>query len=236
MKVPLFVIYQRRESRMRKKLYNCLRLVLGIGLLVSLIPQVDAQTHTVNGLDYAPYTYFIHYDYLGEGNEFAEQQVTLEYGVDSEGYYQFVINNPGIRMAYVYRITDDGVYEEAYFPDAKPGVDYREEADARDDQRSLILPTEIQIGTKYQRGYRKEQTIELTDILEQFEVGGVRYLNVIELTVHDPDPSIDQKYYYAPKVGLLLDQFKTKTSETDEYVVTTTLNYFSGISQRLLEK
>ena len=139
-------------------------------------------------------------------------------------------------MAYVYRITDEGIYEEAFFPESYEGEDYRHHQDARDDIRSLVLPAEVAIGQTFYRGYKQELEMTIVDILPEMKLESDTYYNVLVAEGHTEEthdnPATTQRYYYAPGIGLILDEFEMyDDSGADPYVVTSTLSCFSGMSQ-----
>lgn len=199
-------------------------------LLVASPLNVFAQDK-YDGRNYAPYVNFIEYDYLGEGNEYAARTVVLQYGVDEEGYYQFSVNNGGSQTVYVYQITDQGVIEHAYFPETYDMKDLRQHQDARDSQMAMVLPREIYELLEFQSGYRNQDTYRVNAVLAEFTVENVKYYDVLLLEKLDSSGNGSNLFYFAPGIGLIYQSF-----EQDTLRVTSSLNYFRGMSLRFLDQ
>lgn len=200
-----------------------------IVLLASILTgaqHVNAQT-SVDGLSYAPNVYYQMYDYAGEGNEFASQDVHLQYPPDENGIYQFSVSNGGTTIVFVYQMSSEGVYELAYFPETYDVSDLRGHADATDSQKSLVFPATLAVGQEFNRGYRSEQAYRVIDILPTFELLEATYYNVVvvEPVVH-PEGG-EQRFYYAPHIGHIMDEF-IFTEDDENYPVTTSLDTLKG--------
>lgn len=205
--------------------YFWLLLILLAAILTG-IRDVNAQTE-VSGLSYAPNVYYQVYDYVGEGNEFASQEVKLQYLPNENGVYQFSVSNGGTTIVFVYQMSIDGVYELAYFPETYDQTDLRNHADAIDEQKSLILPATLSIGQEFNRGYRANEAYRVVDILSTFELLGATYYNVLVIEPVTQPEGGEQRFYYAPNIGHIMDEF-IFTEEAEYYPVTTSLDALKG--------
>lgn len=198
-------------------------------LLVTLLAggrDVDAQTE-VKGLSYAPNVFYQVYDYLGDGNEYASQVVNLQYPPNDQGVYQFSVSNGGTSIVFVYQLSKEGVYELAYYPENYDAKDLRNHADATDSQKSLVFPATLSVGTEFKRGYRQEETYRVVDLLPTFELEGATYYNVLVVEPVNHPEGGEQRFYYAPNIGHIMDEF-IFTENDDYYPVTTSLDTLKG--------
>lgn len=181
--------------------------------------QVQATEQTqVDGLEYAPYierNYYYESSNTGynqqgvydTGYDFGQYRYSwLQYAPDENGVYQFVIDDSEEgTTTYVYQITADGIYEQAYFEtDNQDHIDYRYHADAMNNLSSLILPANLYEGLSFQTGYRDEERYIVLAIHDDFTFGGENYQDVVELR-HDSglDSNWNRHIFLAPEVGLV---------------------------------
>lgn len=205
-----------------------LRVVIALLLLnQGLLVQAQSNQQVVDGRDYAPYIHFLEYDFAGQGNEYASQVVRLQFGVNSSGYYQFSVNNSGTQIVYVYQITDEGVIEQAYFPETYYTHDFRNHADVHNNKTSLILPRQIYEGLEFKGGYSDQDTYRVNEILSSIKIHDATYYDVVVLELVTPADQGTSLFYYAPGVGLIYRSF-----EHEDFAVTTSLRGFKGISMR----
>lgn len=204
---------------------------LGI-LLLALLRAYPVQAQVWDSHDYAPFTNFMDYRYVGEGSEFAGRVVNLEYGVNSQGYYQFRSDNTGAQLVHIYRLADEGIYEEAHFVEPARG-DLRKDPDARDELRSLILPRRLEVGLTFKSGYQDEITLQVSKIIKQFDFMGTKYHDVIviEDITHLPDSKLS--YYYAPGYGLIYEHYQ---ADGGDFQVHTRLEAVQGMSEGFRDK
>ncbi|MGO4927745.1 hypothetical protein ACTQ45_04195 [Fundicoccus sp. Sow4_D5] len=203
-------------------------LVLCLLLMTFLAGGRDANAQTeVKGLSYAPNVFYQVYDYLGDGNEYASQVVNLQYPPNDQGIYQFSVSTAGTSIVFVYQLSKEGVYELAYYPENYEDTDLRNHADATDSQKSLVFPATLSVGTEFKRGYRKEETYRVVDLLATFELEGATYYNVIVVEPVNHPEGGEQRFYYAPNIGHIMDEF-IFTENDDDYPVTTSLDTLKG--------
>lgn len=217
--------YQTRTMLRDSAAFFWLLLLLLVAMLIGA-RQVNAQTE-VDGLSYAPNVYYQVYDYAGEGNEFASQEVVLQYPPNDNGVYQFSVGNGGTTIVFVYQLSNEGVYELAYFPENYDTTDLRDHADATDIQKSLVFPATLSIGQEFNRGYHANEAHKVVDILPTFELLGATYYNVVVIEPVDHPEGGEQRFYYAPHIGHIMDEF-IFTEEGEYYPVTTSLDTLKG--------
>lgn len=161
---------------------------------------------SVDHKDYTPYGKFVNYQYQGDGSFFQVQDIIMEYPPNSDGLFQITSFAGDQAIAHVYQIGDEGVYELAYFENYTTVEDMRYSPDALNPKKSLIIPKDPKIGKTYQTGYNQENKRTIVDILEQFELGGITFSNVLKIHEEDSLEQQDYHYYYAPDYGLILIQ------------------------------
>lgn len=182
----------------------------------------------IDTYDYALGLFYPFYDYSGSGIEFAPFSLTLDYGPDENGIYQVSRANAGNTISFVYQLTEDRIYELAYFPNSYDGEDFRYHADAQDMKKSLYLPAKIEVGNTFKRGYRQEQVFTVTDILAEFDLGEIQYENVVVVEARLPEGQI-QRYYYAPDIGEIYSEYIDDESESS---ITTSLSYYGDLLEQ----
>ncbi|UUX34688.1 hypothetical protein [Fundicoccus culcitae] len=187
--------------------------------------KVNAQT-SVNAVDYTPGLFYQFYDYSGEGNEYAPFTMTLDYIPDEQGIYQVSRATAGTTVSYVYQLTEEGIYELAYFPESYDQEDFRYHTDATDESKSLYFPLTLEVGATFSRGYQDMQDYVVTDILPVYNIEDIEYYNVVVIETTFDSGEI-QRYYYAPKIGEIYSEYLM----SDEMGgVTTWLNILRGPS------
>ena len=205
------------------KIFQHLKLLITLVVSCSLFPQSQALANTgqLNAADYAPYVNSS-YDYTASNLEWLNGQLTdsymavgndyrlthLQYGADAEGRYQFVMDDSytGVKT-FVYQITPDGVYELAYFETGNEElVDFRYHADAQDEIKSLVLPSDLSLGSRFLSGYRQQNEYVVTEHYASYTHQGLVYRDVIELRHLDQaDSNWKHHVFYAPQVGIISD-------------------------------
>lgn len=199
-------------------------MMLIIGLLST--PHFIHAQESVDGLDYAPNVFYQTYQYEGEGNEFAGFETTLQYFPDENGIYQFSVSSSGTTIIYIYQITSDGIYELAYFPETYDKQDLRQHADAKDELKSLVLPAKLTVGQKFNRGYQNLQSYQVVDILDTFDLLDITYYNVVVIEPVNHPEGATQRFYYAPHIGHIMDEFIFTDEES--YPITSSLYTLRG--------
>lgn len=168
---------------------------------------VSAVEEIVDTRLYAPYAFYQHYDYPGEGHEFVPFTAELQYAADENGIYQVAVDNTGTRTVYVYQLTESGVYELAYFPENYSNEDMRGHADVLDDVKSLVFPASLHVGDDIIRGYSQNtETFTVASIEANYSIGDVWYPNVLVLESANTE-GYTYRLYYAPGVGLIKDEY-----------------------------
>lgn len=179
-----------------------------IFILLSLpVFTVSAVEEIVDTRLYAPYAFYQHYDYSGEGHEFVPFTAELQYAADENGIYQVSVDNSGTTTVYVYQLTDSGVYELAYFPENYSNEDMRGHADVHDDLKSLFFPASLHVGDDIIRGYgQNKETFTVASIEANYSIGNAWYPNVLVLESVNTE-GYTFRLYYAPGVGLIKDEY-----------------------------
>lgn len=176
-------------------------------IMLMIVNSASVQaTQTIQVSDYAPGLFYQFYDYKGEGNEYAPFTMTLDYLPDEAGVYQVSRATTGTTVSYVYQLTDEGIYELAYYPESYDQVDLRYEEDSTDDFKSLFFPATLNVGDHFKRGYRSDQTYQFIDFIEVYEIDSIDYYNVVVIETILDDNNI-QRYYYAPQIGEIYSEF-----------------------------
>ncbi|MBG9988987.1 hypothetical protein HZY88_08370 [Aerococcaceae bacterium DSM 111176] len=193
----------------------------------TLVVTAQEDTTGVKASRYAPGNFYPFYDYTATGNEMAAFTLTLDYAMDENGLYQISLTNAGRTRSIVYQFTQDGIYEVAFFADTTGKEDFRYHEDAHDDRKSLYFPAELQIGDTFNRGYQQEQAFTVTDILDEFYLGGVTYNDVIvvETTYSEGDT---HRFYYAQDIGEIYAEY---TPTDNGGTQTTSLSYYGEVPE-----
>ena len=164
-----------------------------------------ASTNTAISLDfrrYMPFAKFVNYQYQGDGSVFEVQDIIMEYMPDNQGTFQITAFTEDSATAYVYQIRDNGLFELACFENYNVVEDLRYSPEATDGAESLILPSNLAVGTSYQSGYNNENKRTVSDLFNQFSFGGYTFENVIKVV--EAQGSGQFNYYFAPDYGLIL--------------------------------
>ena len=215
---------ERWRKRLTVLLFSVLVLLSIVGSNVNL---AKAQT-SMDGLLYAPNVYYQEYVYEGDGMEFAAQDVTLQYAPDENGVYQFSVANAGTTIVFVYQLTDTGVIELAYFPETYDSLDLRYHEDSTDDRTALVLPADLVVGEVFYRGYQGDEAYQVVEVLPTFELLGITYENVVVVEpVTHPEGGV-QRFYYAPRIGHIMDEWIFTGEDEAAHPITTSLNYLRG--------
>lgn len=200
-------------------------IILLTSFIIHPISAIAEETTSINTSDYALGLFYPFYDYEGVGMEFAPFTLTLDYETDEDGIYQVSRANAGNTVSYVFQLTDEGIYELAYFPNSYDGEDFRYHEDALDEQVSLYFPQTLAAGDEFKRGYREEQLFTVTDILAEFDIDGTLYQDVIVIESTLPDGQV-QRYYYAPGFGEIYSEY---IYDDEGNQITTSLSYYGEI-------
>lgn len=171
-------------------------------------PSVD----TVDSLTHAPYLNDAYY-YRGGGSDLEGgdnyRKVTLQFPPDEKGLYQFVVEElifgEFAEVTYVYQITDQGVYEQAYFETAnEEKADYRYHEDSMNELSSLILPAEVYPGLTFNSGYRDQTQYKIIALYDSYDFEGKTYKNVIEMGYKsEEDPNTNIHEFLAADIGFI---------------------------------
>lgn len=168
---------------------------------------IDEQSQakvSVNFQTYIPYITFVNYQYQGDGSIFDLQDIIMEYTPDNQGIFQIASFTGETATAYVYQMTEKGLYELAKFDNYNMVEDLRYTAAAQDEVKSLIFPSELVVGETYQSGYSNEIQKEIVDVLSTFDIGGMTFNQVLVIKVNASQQNGPLYYYYAPEYGLIL--------------------------------
>ena len=185
----------------------------------------ESAVKTVNTLNRAPYLQEYYY-YRGAGSQLEGgdnyRHVTLQFSPDENGLYQFVkeewIFGEYSDTTYVYQITDQGIYEQAYFETANQEmIDYRYHEDAMNELSSLILPAEVYPGLTFNSGYRDQTQYEVFALYNVFSFGDMppAYGGVIELRYQSEEDSDTYTHvFFSANIGVIGEAYYIESADT----------------------
>lgn len=154
---------------------------------------------------FIPYVQFLNYQYQGDGSTFVTQDIIMEYTPDANGVFQVAAFTENKAVAYIYQIRADGLYELAFFDNYDIVQDLRYSELALDGNDSLIVSSNLSVGSTFYSGYQNEARRTITDIIDYYVVGNTSYEGVVvivEDSMTETDGSFKQ-YYLAPHYGIV---------------------------------
>ena len=164
---------------------------------------------SVDYLSYIPYITFVNYQYQGDGSIFNLQDIIMEYTPDNDGIFQIAAFYGNNATAYVYQMSENGLYELAKFDDYNMVEDLRYTEVAKDASKSLVFPKNVKVGEKFQSGYANEIQREVVDLLPTYTLGGMTFNQVLVIREDNSSTGESLIYYYAPDYGLILIERET---------------------------
>lgn len=164
---------------------------------------------SVDYLSYIPYITFVNYQYQGDGSIFNLQDIIMEYTPDNDGIFQIAAFYGNNATAYVYQMSENGLYELAKFDDYNMVEDLRYTEVAKDASKSLVFPKNVKVGEKFQSGYANEIQKEVLDLLPTYTLGGMTFNQVLVIREDNSSTGESLIYYYAPDYGLILIERET---------------------------
>ena len=152
-----------------------------------------------------PYSQFLNYQYLGDGSEFSSQDIIMEYTPDANGIFQVAAFTETKAVAYVYQIRSSGLYELAFFDNYNVVQDLRYSELANDGNESLILSSDLSVGSSFYSGYQNEKVRTVVDVIDYYVSGNTPYENVVIVSEsqHVNGQAIQLNYYIAPNYGIV---------------------------------
>lgn len=153
--------------------------------------------------NFLPFVQYINYKYQGDGTYFDFQNIIMEYPPDANGIFQISAFSNGEAVAYILQIRNTGLYELACYHDYNIVEDLRYSQEASSTTESLILPSQLTVGSSFQSGYNNERSIRIEAYLEQIQFGQQLYQQVMQLAEDQADGS-QINYYLAPSYGLII--------------------------------
>lgn len=152
-----------------------------------------------------PYSQFLNYQYLGDGSEFSSQDIIMEYTPDANGIFQVAAFTETKAVAYVYQIRGSGLYELAFFDNYNVVQDLRYSELANDGNESLILSSDLSVGSSFYSGYQNEKVRTVVDVIDYYVLGNTPYENVVIVSEsqHVNGQAIQLNYYIAPNYGIV---------------------------------
>lgn len=154
---------------------------------------------------FIPYVQFLNYQYQGDGSTFVTQDIIMEYTPDANGVFQVAAFTENKAVAYIYQIRADGLYELAFFDNYDIVQDLRYSELALDGNDSLIISSNLSVGSTFYSGYQNEARRTVSEIIDYYVVGNTSYEGVVvivEDSTTDTDGSYKQ-YYLAPHYGIV---------------------------------
>lgn len=152
-----------------------------------------------------PYSQFLNYQYLGDGSEFSSQDIIMEYTPDANGIFQVAAFTETKAVAYVYQIRGSGLYELAFFDNYNVVQDLRYSELANDGNESLILSSDLSVGSSFYSGYQNEKVRTVVDVIDYYVLGNTPYENVVIVSESEQvnGQPIHLNYYIAPNYGIV---------------------------------
>lgn len=160
---------------------------------------------TVTFSEFVPYAQFLNYQYQGDGAEFASQDIIMEYTPDANGVFQVAAFTETKAVAYVYQIRSSGLYELAFYDNYYNVQDLRYSELANDGNESLILSSDLSVGTSFYSGYQNEKVRTVVDVIDYYVSGNTPYENVVIISESKNvnGQSVKLNYYFAPFYGIV---------------------------------
>lgn len=152
-----------------------------------------------------PYSQFLNYQYLGDGSEFSSQDIIMEYTPDANGIFQVAAFTEAKAVAYVYQIRSSGLYELAFYDNYNVVQDLRYSELANDGNESLILSSDLSVGSSFYSGYQNEKVRTVVDVIDYYVSGNTPYENVVIVSESQyvNGQAIQLNYYIAPNYGIV---------------------------------
>ncbi len=186
----------------------------------SLNDESASQEISISFEEFVPYANFTNYQYQGDQVYFDAQDIIMEYSPDSNGIFQVTSFSGQEAIAYVYQIRDTGFYELASFNDYYVVEDLRYSPEASDNDESLILPSNLTIGSSFSSGYNNEKRRMISELISSYDVGGQTFNDVLRIEEQAQEDSgpVTYNYYYAPTVGIIVIE-RTASDGTTQRVL-----------------
>lgn len=160
---------------------------------------------TVAFSEFVPYAQFLNYQYQGDGTEFSSQDIIMEYTPDSNGIFQVAAFTESKAVAYVYQIRSSGLYELAFYDNYYNVQDLRYSELASDGNESLILSSNLNVGSSFYSGYQNETVRTVVDVIDYYVSGNTPYENVVIVSENKTieGQNVQLNYYFAPYYGIV---------------------------------
>lgn len=167
--------------------------------------ELTENNQTVVFSDFVPYAQFLNYQYQGDGTEFASQDIIMEYTPDANGVFQVAAFTETKAVAYVYQIRSSGLYELAFYDNYYNVQDLRYSELANDGNESLVLSSDLRIGSSFYSGYQNEKIRTVVDIIDYYVSGNTPYENVVIISENKTvnGQNVQLNYYFAPYYGIV---------------------------------
>ena len=171
--------------------------------------------------DYFPLTDNYHAFFEGEGIEYATYERYFDF-IDDDYVQTRTIS--GTSLVEIFQATDEAVYQWY----AQPEIYVRENFISRvrsqaDEPLDVLIQTPIEVGNYWET---ETGAREIVSIDETVEVGDETYEDVLVIEVYQDEETEQNEEnqtleYYAPGVGLVLEEFSSVAGEDEEPVVVT---------------
>lgn len=167
--------------------------------------ELAENNQTVVFSDFVPYAQFLNYQYQGDGTEFVSQDIIMEYTPDANGVFQVAAFTETKAVAYVYQIRSSGLYELAFYDNYYNVQDLRYSELANDGNESLVLSSDLRIGSSFYSGYQNEKIRTVVDIIDYYVSGNTPYENVVIISENKTvnGQNVQLNYYFAPHYGIV---------------------------------
>lgn len=164
-----------------------------------------------------PYAQFIEYHYIGDSINYPSGNLILEFSADSGGRFQVVRMTAENVHAIIYQINQQGLFELANFSDYTNVRDLRYDESLNASTGSLILPSQITVGTQYRSGYNNESEMTVVEIIPTLTMNQVIYEDVVKIHEKRNTSASGSEFYhyYAPIYGLIaIEQIESGETTT----------------------
>ena len=171
----------------------------------SVIEETSLAISVIDFWSLLPYGQYIEYVYAGDGNSYPSFNVIMEFSPDRDGRFQVSRFIGESAQAIVYQANEDGLFELARFEDYLTVEDLRYSDPAMDEEKSLILPADLELGAHFQTGYNQESQVKVDSVIDEFYIGDQVYYKVLKLVESLPSEG-EEIRYLAPDAGLIAVQ------------------------------
>lgn len=150
------------------------------------------------------------YTYRGEGNEYSAYTEVFFKRTDS--YLPSIVENGGTRILRIYQLTKKGIYLVYEQPEF-----YDEQIPSFEEMKKQFNP--VPLLEKPIKANKTFDDWEIINTNENLSLPTGELRNVIIVEQRDQKNNTIVRKYWAPKTGLVKQEFKTTEENNDEFIV-----------------